>query len=97
MSPGPEMGLYAKIVHGKGRCAALRQYFRRQGHTWPGSDEARFVREMTKPIEEEMIESGEITRRGNIWAMGWSQWHGFNEGIFAVRYALRLLRYVARR
>ncbi|KAL7551332.1 hypothetical protein ACHAWF_014525, partial [Thalassiosira exigua] len=91
MSPGPEMGLYARIVPGEGRCAALRRYFRRQGHTWPGSDESRFVREMTEPLQREMIESGEITRRGNMWAMGWSQWFGFNEGIFAVRYALRLL------
>lgn len=91
LSPGSEMSLYSRVVPGDKRCIVLRNYFRRKGHTWPGSDENAFVREMTKDTEAEMIESGEVTKRGNIWSMGWSQWHGFNEGIFAIRYALKTL------
>ncbi|KAL9179118.1 hypothetical protein ACHAXT_000160, partial [Thalassiosira profunda] len=91
LSPGPEMSLYSRTVPGNQRCMALRRYFRRKGHTWPGSDEMTFVREMSDATRDEMIASGEITKRGGQWAMGWSQWHGFNEGIFAVRYALKTL------
>lgn len=91
LSPGPEMSLYSKVVHGKNRCTVLRKYFERKGHTWPGSEENTFIREMSETTKQEMIESGEITKRGQEWSMGWSQWHGFSEGIFAVRYALQTL------
>ena len=91
LSPGPEMSLYSRVVPGQNRCKVLRNYFYRKGHTWPGSDENRFVQEMTKSTENEMVESGELTKRGSLWSMGWSQWHGFNEGILAVRYALKTL------
>jgi len=91
LSPGPEMSLYSRVVPGGRRCTVLRGYFQRQGHTWPGSDENAFVREMSDATRNEMIESGEVTKRGSQWSMGWSQWYGFNEGIFAVRYALKTL------
>jgi len=91
MSPGPEMSLYSRVVPGDQRCTVLRGYFQRKGHTWPGSDENAFVREMSDSTKKEMIESGEVTKRGHDWSMGWSQWYGFNEGIFAVRYALKTL------
>ena len=91
LSPGPEMSLYSRVVPGENRCTVLRRYFLRKGHTWPGSDENTFVREMSETTKKEMIESGEITKRGPQWSMGWSQWHGFSEGIFAVRYALKTL------
>ena len=38
-----------------------------------------------------LVETGELTKRGREYAMGWSQWQGFNEGIFAIRYALKTL------
>lgn len=38
-----------------------------------------------------MVETKELSKRSGKWAMGWSQWHGFNEGIFAVRYSLNTL------
>jgi len=91
LSPGPEMSLFSRVVPGDKRCTVLRRYFTRRGHTWPGSDENAFVREMSQATQQEMIESGEVTKRGSQWSMGWSQWHGFNEGIFAVRYALKTL------
>jgi len=91
LSPGPEMSLYSRVVPGQERCTVLQGYFRRKGHTWPGSDENRFVQEVSKATLNEMIESGEVTKRGDKWSMGWSQWHGFSEGIFAVRYALKTL------
>jgi len=66
-------------------------YFRREGHTWPGSEEMRFIAESPKELIDEMVETKEISKRGSQWAMGWSQWHGFNEGIFAIRYSLKTL------
>ena len=51
----------------------LRGYLQRKGHTWPGSDEVAFVREISEATRDEMIGSGELTRRGPLWSMGWSQ------------------------
>jgi len=91
MSPGPEMSLYSRVVPGDKRCVVLRNYFTRKGHTWPGSEENKFVEQSSEATKQEMIESGEVTKRGSKWSMGWSQWHGFSEGILAVRYALKTL------
>mmetsp|Transcript_26189 Transcript_26189/g.54178 ORF Transcript_26189/g.54178 Transcript_26189/m.54178 type:complete len:340 (+) Transcript_26189:3427-4446(+) len=38
-----------------------------------------------------MITTGEVSKRGKDWSMGWSQWQGFNEGILAVKYSLKTL------
>ena len=91
MSPGQEMGLFSRMVPGDRRCNVLRHYFSRAGHTWPGSAEMNFIKHIDRATLESMKASGEITKRGRQDAMGWSQWNGFNEGIFAVRYALNTL------
>lgn len=91
MSPAQEMGLFSRIVPGDRRCNVLRHYFTRIGHTWPGSAEMNFLKHIDKETMESMRASGEVTKRGKKDAMGWSQWNGFNEGIFAVRYALKTL------
>lgn len=92
MSPGQEMGLFSRMVPGDRRCNVLRHYFTRKGHTWPGSAEMSFLRHITEETLQSMKETGEVTIRGrDTNAMGWSQWNGFNEGIFAVRYALKTL------
>ena len=91
MSPAQEMGLFSRIVPGERRCNVLRHYFTRIGHTWPGSAEMSFIKHVDKETLESMKATGEVTKRGREDAMGWSQWHGFNEGIFAVRYALKTL------
>lgn len=91
LSPGPEMSLYSRVVPGHKRCKVLHRYLEREGHTWPGSEEAAFLRNISETTLNEMIESGEVTKRGSIWSMGWSQWYAFSEGILAVRYALKTL------
>jgi hypothetical protein len=92
MSPAQEMGLFSRIVPGDRRCKVLRHYFTRIGHTWPGSAEKSFLNHIDKETKESMKTSGEVTKRTpKMDAMGWSQWHGFNEGIFSVRYALKTL------
>lgn len=92
LSPGPEMSLYSRVVPGDKRCTVLHRYLAlREGHTWPGSDETRFLKNISETTLNEMIESGEVTKRGPIWSMGWSQWYGFSEGILAMRYALKTL------
>jgi len=73
MSPGPEMSLYLHVIPGDQRCTVLNGYFQRKGHAWPGSDENAFVQEMSDSMKREMIEPGEVTKRGSDWSMGWSQ------------------------
>mmetsp|Transcript_18521 Transcript_18521/g.40075 ORF Transcript_18521/g.40075 Transcript_18521/m.40075 type:complete len:1112 (-) Transcript_18521:1970-5305(-) len=90
-TPGPEMGLYTRIVPGEKRCIVLKNWFRRSGHTWPGDEERLFIKEMSEEDKQVWIETKELTKRGDEWAMGWSQWQGFNEGIFAIRYAMKTL------
>eukprot|EP00804_Cyclotella_cryptica_P001694 CCRYP_009074-RA/>CCRYP_009074-RA protein AED:0.22 eAED:0.22 QI:0/0/0/1/1/1/8/0/796 len=90
-TPGPEMSLFSRIVPGEKRCIVLKNWFRRSGHTWPGQEENMFVDEMLEEDKNAWIESGELTKRGDRWSMGWSQWQGLNEGIFAIRYALKAL------
>ena len=90
-TPGPEMSLFSRIVPGEKRCTVLKNWFQRSGHTWPGDEERRFLREVSEDDKQVMIETGELSKRGNDWSMGWSQWQGLNEGIFAIRYALKTL------
>jgi hypothetical protein len=91
LSPGPEMSLYSRVVPGDERCRVLRSYFKRKGHSWPGSEENYFLSEISETTLQQMVSSGELTIRDGNWSMAWSQWHGFNEGIFAIRYALKTL------
>jgi len=91
LSPGPEMSLFSRVVPGEKRCTVLRNYFRREGHTWPGSDEKNFLNSIDDDYLKEMITTGEVSKRGKDWSMGWSQWQGFNEGILAVKYSLKTL------
>lgn len=91
LSPGPEMSLFSRVVPGDQRCTVLHNYFKREGHSWPGAEENAFLREVRNSTLQQMISSGELTKRGSDWSMGWSQWHGFNEGILAIRYALKTL------
>lgn len=66
LSPGPEMSLYSRIVPGDRRCDVLQRYFDRKGQTWPGSDENVFVKEMPDSTKQEIILTGEITKRGPL-------------------------------
>ncbi|EJK50330.1 hypothetical protein THAOC_30717, partial [Thalassiosira oceanica] len=50
LSPGPEMSLFSRIVEGDKRCLILRNYFKREGHTWPGSDENRFLSQTSESV-----------------------------------------------
>jgi len=90
-TPGPEMSLFSKIVPGEKRCVVLKNWFQRSGHTWPGDEERRFLAAVSEEDKNIMVKTGELTKRGNDWAMGWSQWQGFNEGIFAIRYSMKTL------
>ena len=90
-TPGPEMSLFSKIVPGEKRCVVLKNWFQRSGHTWPGDEERRFLAAVSEEDKNIMVKAGELTKRGNDWAMGWSQWQGFNEGIFAIRYSMKTL------
>ena len=90
-TPGPEMSLFSRIVPGEKRCVVLKNWFRRSGHTWAGEEEMRFLKEISDDDRDALVKSGELTMRGSQWAMGWSQWQGLNEGIFAIRYALKTL------
>mmetsp|Transcript_584 Transcript_584/g.1146 ORF Transcript_584/g.1146 Transcript_584/m.1146 type:complete len:1344 (+) Transcript_584:204-4235(+) len=90
-TPGPEMSLFSRIVPGEKRCVILKNWFRRSGHTWPGDEENRFLDAISDEDATAMVKTGELTKRGTKYAMGWSQWQGMNEGIFGIRYALKTL------
>ena len=91
-TPGPEMSLFSRIVPGEKRCVVLKNWFQRSGHTWPGDEEKKFLGAISEEDTNALVGTGELSQRGGVgWAMGWSQWQGFNEGIFAIRYSLKSL------
>ena len=85
------MSLFSRIVPGEKRCTVLKNWFKREGHTWPGEEEMSFLDEISDNDTMALVQNGELTKRGDKWAMGWSQWQGLNEGILAIRYALKTL------
>ncbi|OEU17479.1 Bac_rhamnosid-domain-containing protein [Fragilariopsis cylindrus CCMP1102] len=92
-SPGPDMGLFARIVPGEKRCKVLRNLFKRRGNTWPGNEERRFLENLRNDMKQELITAGELIYDDDSekYVFFWSQWRGFNEGIFGVRYILKAL------
>jgi hypothetical protein len=93
-SPGPEMGLFARIVPGEKRCVVLENWFRREGSIWPGNEEKMFLDELSDEGTQFLLARGDLTRAkrlGNRFMMTWSMWQGFHEGIFSMRYSLRTL------
>mmetsp|Transcript_20452 Transcript_20452/g.42912 ORF Transcript_20452/g.42912 Transcript_20452/m.42912 type:complete len:1082 (-) Transcript_20452:914-4159(-) len=90
-TPGPEMSLFTRIVPGPKRCVILKNWFKREGNTWPGDEEMNFLNEISETYLKHLVHSGEVSKRKGKWAMGWSQWRGFNEGILAIRYSLKVL------
>jgi hypothetical protein len=91
-TPGPEMSLFSRIVPGEKRCAVLKNWFKRRGSTWHGDEETLFLKELDTEYAQQMTRTGELVRDDEKgYVMSWSQWQGFNEGIFAIRYALKTL------
>ncbi|KAL9187924.1 hypothetical protein ACHAXT_006302 [Thalassiosira profunda] len=90
-TPGPEMSLFSRIVPGSKRCIVLKNWFKRSGSLWPGDEEKLFLRKLDEGYKKEMVKTGELVKEQDGYWMGWSQWQGFNEGIFAIRYALKTL------
>ena len=92
-SPGPDMGLFTRIVPGEKRCKVLRNVFTRKGQGWNGHEERDFLSEVTTDSKKELIDAGELIydHSEEDYTMHWSQWQGFNEGIFGVRYIIKML------
>lgn len=72
LTPGPEMSLFSRIVLGEKRCIVLKNYFRRSGSFWPGDEEKLFLKELkNESLIQDMLRSGELTKDGDSWSMGW--------------------------
>jgi hypothetical protein len=92
MTPGPEMGLFSRTVPGIKRCIVLKNWFKRSGSVWSGDEERLFVEHLKNvTLVQEMISTGELTKYDDKIRFGYSQWQGFNEGIFSIRYSLKTL------
>ena len=100
-TPGPEMGLFARIVPGSKRCTVLKDWVRLAGSgeltTWPGDEEQLFFRDLNKKDLDEMIKLEKARRNGKndkgderFYTL-WKRRHHTPEGILAVRYGLKAL------
>ena len=100
-TPGPEMGLFARIVPGSKRCAVLREYIRLVGSEdpvlWPGDEERLFFRHLNKYDFDEMLKLDKVRKDGKNnkgeerFDIVWRRRHHMPEGILAVRYSLKAL------
>ena len=70
---------------------SLTFVFRRSGSIWPGDEEKLFLDHLDLGYKRKMARAGELVAEDGDYYMSWSQWQGFNEGIFAIRYALKTL------
>jgi hypothetical protein len=90
-TPGPEMSLFTRIVPGEKRCAVLKNWFRRKGEVWEGDEEKLFLKELDASYAEQMVKAGSLIKDNGDYFFSYSQWEGFGEGIFSIRYALKTL------
>jgi hypothetical protein len=100
-TPGPELGLFARIVPGKRRCTVLRNWIRVAGSgdliTWSGDEEQLFFRHLSKRDLDEMIQLEKVKRNGfkengdESFLTLWKRRHNTPEGILAIRYSLKAL------
>jgi hypothetical protein len=101
-TPGPELGLFSRIVPGQKRCAVLKDWISTAGsgdyNYWPGDEEQLFFRHLNKRDLEEMIKLKQVERRGKDNKTGdekfrtmWTHRHNTPEGILAIRYELKTL------
>jgi len=101
-TPGPDLGLFARIVPGPKRCVVLENFARQAGKDdrqgWPGIDEEKFYQQLNEVDREDHIARGvagpvdkEDNELGKIYEALYSPRHSMFEGIFAVRYTLKAL------
>jgi alpha-L-rhamnosidase len=92
MSPGPEMGLFARMVDGEKRCDVLESWLQHIGsgdlRIWPGDEEKLFHKHLAKPEFNEMIDAKLMTAEGEVMRTNRRNTH---EGIFSLRFTLKAL------
>ena len=90
-TPGPELSLFTRIVPGEKRCNVLKNWFRRKGETWEGDEEKLFLKELDTSYKKLLVKAGVLIKDDGDYVFSVSQWQGFGEGIFAIRYSLKTL------
>jgi hypothetical protein len=100
-TPGPEMGLFTRIVPGTERCTILKKWICHAGSeepvTWPGDEEQRFFRHLNNQDLDDMIKHKKVKRNGiddkgeECFRTIWRRRHHTPEGILSIRYSLKTL------
>lgn len=95
LTPGPELGLFARIVPGSRRCGVVKEWIKLQTSPMPhqvGEEERKFYSQVDKKDLEELKKLGlvRVTRSGKV-AGVWTRGNHMPEGILAVRYNLKSL------
>jgi len=100
-TPGPDMGLFARIVPGSKRCAVLKDMIRLSGSDdpmlWPGDEEQLFFRHLNQRDFDEAVKLDKVRKIGkndkgeDKYDIVWKRRHHMPEGILAIRYSLKAL------
>ena len=94
-TPGPDLGLFARIVPGPRRCAVLKGMIRLSGSDepmiWPGEEERLFYQHLNLSDFKKMLETGKVRLDGtngdnDELDIIWKRRNSMHEGILAVRY-----------
>ncbi len=95
LTPGPELGLFTRIVPGNRRCSVVREWIRVTGSEEPiygiPKEETNFFKNLNKKDLNELIELGIAEIHGSDVRGLWKRGRNMPEGIFAVRYNLKAL------
>lgn len=98
-TPGPDLGLFARMVPGPQRCNILESWIAVAGSAkppmgWSGDEEQLFLRHLNQKDLDEMINLGQVVRQGknqngqDRFRIVWKRGFHMGEGILAVRYTL---------
>lgn len=99
LTPGPELGLFSRIVPGHKRCIVLKDWIRVAGsgsyNHWPGDEEDLFFHHLNKNDLDEMTQLGRVKwgkgKGKDMFLIMWTHRHKTPEGVLGIRYKLKAL------
>jgi len=102
MTPGPDLGLFAKVVPGDQRCSVLYEFVKQAGSDqrkrWPGEDENRFFQQLNETeLKNDLAldfvrpDGRNQDDLGQKYVTMYASRTSMFEGIFSIRFSLKTL------
>jgi hypothetical protein len=91
---GQNYGIFARVGHGRERCAILQSWLRSAGsddvRRWPGDEERQFNTHLDPDLREEQI-NNEFLHTASKNSSSYRMRHGITNGILDIKYTFKTL------